>query len=323
MHGLFHDFGISPAQIETVDPARADRNWEPGFKTKIAPSREEAIRMDDEDSAEWQVYTDGSGKDGKIGAAAVLFHNGRRIRSLRYLLGSDADHTVPEGEGVAMVLGLELLRPERTVRRVSFAADNVSAVQRSTTARAAPMQYIWDLFRQRWDMVRRQFRHISLTIRWVPGHEGVAGNEEADRLAKKAVEEGSSAARRLPAPLRKPIPRSKQAAARAVNDTLKVRARRVWRVSPRRPRMDDIDKTMPSAKFLQLTEGLSRHKASLLIQLRSGHAPLQAHLFRMRKADSATCPGCGRERETVQHYLMICPAYRDQRRRLIAAGGGG
>ena len=186
---------------------------------------------------------------------------------MRYLLSSDADHMVLEGEGIAMVLGMELLRPERTVRRVSFTADNVSAVQRSSSARASPMQYVWDLFRQWWDMVRRRFRHISLTIRWVPGHEGVAGNEEADRLAKKAVEEGSSAAHRLPAPLRKPIPRSKQAAARAVNDTLKIQARCVWRASPRRPCMDDIDKTMPSAKFLQLTEGLSRHKASLLIQL--------------------------------------------------------
>ena len=79
LHDLFHDFGISPARIETVDPAGAVRNWEPGFKMKIASSREEAIQMDDEDSAEWQVYTDGSGKDGKIGVAVVLFRNGRKI----------------------------------------------------------------------------------------------------------------------------------------------------------------------------------------------------------------------------------------------------
>ena len=321
LHGLFHDFGISPAEIETVDPAKADRNWTPGFRTRIAEYREDAIQMDEDDTATWQIYTDGSGKDGMVGAAAVLYRNGRKIRSVRYQLGPASEHTVPEAEGIAIILALELLRRERGVRRVSIAADNVGSIIRSVTAKAKPMQYVWELFRRRWGMIRRQFKHIALTIRWVPGHEGVEGNEEADRLAKMAVERGSSAAHRLPAPLRRPLPRSKQAAARTINERLKERTRAVWRASPRRRRLLDIDKSLPSGKFLQLTEGLTRHKASLLMQLRSGHIPLQAHLHRLRKADSPMCPACGRERETVHHYLMVCPAYSEQRRRMIAAGG--
>jgi ribonuclease HI/endonuclease/exonuclease/phosphatase family metal-dependent hydrolase len=323
LHGLFHDFSISPATLETVDPVMADREWVPGFRTRVAASREAAILMDTDDVAPIQIYTDGSGKDGRIGAAAVLYRNGRKRRSLRYLLGSDKDHTVPEAEGIALVLGLELLRRERGVRRVSMAADNVGAIIRSATSKAAPMQYVWEIFRRRWETVKRQFRRMALTIRWVPGHEGVEGNEEADRQAKKAVEVGSSRAERLPASLRRPLPRSKQAAAREIEASLKERARKAWRESPRAQHMDEVDKSMPSRKYLELVEGLTRHKASLLMQMRTGHAPLQAHLFRLRKTESPTCPSCGRERETVQHYLMVCPEFQAQRRRMIADGGQG
>jgi len=47
-----------------------------------------------------RVYSDGSGIEGMIGAAAVLYRGGRMKRVLRYQLGTDEEHTVYEGEGV-------------------------------------------------------------------------------------------------------------------------------------------------------------------------------------------------------------------------------
>ena len=52
--------------------------------------------------------------------------------------------------------------------------------------------------------------------------------------------------------------------------------------SPQCACMQRIDKSMPSNKYLKLTEGLTRRQASWLIQLRTGHAPLQAHLHRIQ-----------------------------------------
>src|SRR6202041_1502062 len=87
LHEVFHDFDIRPGDLEKVEPARISPKWKPPFRVAVAKSREEAIQWDEDDSAAVQVYTDGSGKDGKIGAAAVLYLNGRRRSAIRYHLG--------------------------------------------------------------------------------------------------------------------------------------------------------------------------------------------------------------------------------------------
>ena len=321
LHGLMHDFQFRSQVIERVDPNKVEHEWRPGFRTLIASSREEGIQMDQDDHAPIQIYTDGSGYKGKVGAAAVLYRSGRRVRSLRIFLGSEDEYTVATAEGVALLLALELLKGERGVRKVTIAADNVGVIHRSRKDKAAPMQFLWWMFRKQWDSIRKRVKRIQLTVRWVPGHEGVEGNEEADRLAKRAITHGSSAAHKLPYALRKPLPVNKQAVARRINLGLKQRAVEMWRKSPRRQRMDTIDKYLTATSFLKLIEGLNRHQSSLLIQFRTGHCALYAHLHRIGAAPSPMCPACRRERETVVHFLLQCPAYTRQRRNLIAAAG--
>ncbi|KAA1478901.1 hypothetical protein DENSPDRAFT_750033, partial [Dentipellis sp. KUC8613] len=51
-----------------------------------------------------------------------------------------------------------------------------------------------------------------------------------------------------------------------------------------------------------------------LLYLRSGHAPLNKHLHTIGVEQSPTCPACGQRDETVQHFLLTCPAYGDGRR---------
>jgi ribonuclease HI len=316
-----HDFNIRPDLLETITPGRFDPKWRPEFVVRIAGSREDAIAMDDNDSAAIQVYSDGSGMEGQIGAGAVLYRNGVQKRSLRMLLGSEEDHTVPEAEGIGLILGLELIRAESRATRVSLAADNLASITRTTDTKATPAHYIWDIFHNRWKMVMRKHSGIRMCIRWVPGHEGVPGNEEADRLAKMAITEGSSPRNDLPAPLRKGLPRSRAAAQRALQAGLKVQARRTWQDSPRYNQMKSIDDSMPSRKFLKMVAALPRKKASLLFQLRSGHVPLRAHLFRINRAETAECQQCGAKSETAHHFLMVCPAYATARQRMALEGG--
>ena len=46
--------------------------------------------------------------------------------------------------------------------------------------------------------------------------------------------------------------------------------------------------------------------------MRSGHCGLNSYLHRFGKADSPYCE-CGYGKETVQHYLLECRKFKDQR----------
>ena len=58
-------------------------------------------------------------------------------------------------------------------------------------------------------------------------------------------------------------------------------------------------------------------------QLRTGYVTLRDHLYKLGLVDTKSCE-CG-DPETVQHYLLACPIYEDQReilqQRLFAAVG--
>lgn len=74
-----------------------------------------------------------------------------------------------------------------------------------------------------------------------------------------------------------------------------------------------IDKSTLSNHYQKLVKGLLRCHASILAQLRLGHAPLNQHLHRLKCIESPLCPACKMEEETVAHYLIMCPAFRKHR----------
>ncbi|KAG2742180.1 hypothetical protein P692DRAFT_20749314 [Suillus brevipes Sb2] len=70
---------------------------------------------------------------------------------------------------------------------------------------------------------------------------------------------------------------------------------------------------MPSAKYLKLINGLPKRHASMYIQLRTRHIPLNHHLHRINKSDTPHCPICPNTNETIHHYIFECPQYRKER----------
>jgi hypothetical protein len=72
---------------------------------------------------------------------------------------------------------------------------------------------------------------------------------------------------------------------------------------------------MPNRKYLDLIADLPRRQASIITQLRTGHAPLNVYLYRITARDSPDCPhpSCAGRWETVFHYLIECPAYSKHR----------
>src|ERR1700761_7619846 len=78
---------------------------------------------------------------------------------------------------------------------------------------------------------------------------------------------------------------------------------------PRYHCMHSIDPSMPLNQYRRLTAELSCSKQALLMQLRTGHAPLNKHLHRISCSESPLCPKCHQEDETVKHFILTCPRY--------------
>lgn len=135
-----------------------------------------------------------------------------------------------------------------------------------------------------------------------------------DAEAKRAAHHETSPSAELPLWITKgPLPASLSKVRQALNDTFKKAVIAKWKESPRAMRTVRIDLNLPSKKFLLLIEPLPRQQASLLIQLLTGHVPLNQHLHRITKADTDRCPKCKQARETVAHFVLDCPEYEEAR----------
>src|SRR5438046_6240924 len=65
-----------------------------------------------------------------------------------------------------------------------------------------------------------------------------------------------------------------------------------------------------------------RNSAAKIAQLRTGHCGLNRYLHRFNIKNSPYCQ-CGYGKETVEHYLLECRKYREQRKKLRSEAGRG
>ena len=250
LHDLMHRFNICPESIETISATRYNTKWKPRTTIKIIDNADDAITDMERDHPNVKVYTDGSGMEGAIGAAAALYRNGRLKSTLRYKLGTQKHHTVYEGEGVGMILGIKLMEREWGIRSAIFYIDNRAAILATRLTKPSPGHHIFDTFHSHINNIIDKNHNLKITLKWIPGHKEVEGNEQADEQAKKAITEGSSAANRLPKYLQKPMLHSKSARIQTLNDKLKAQAQKEWQKSPRFDRMKITDPTSVKVRGL-------------------------------------------------------------------------
>lgn len=155
----------------------------------------------------------------------------------------------------------------------------------------------------------------KLTLQWIPGHEGIPGNELADKHAKTAATgpQKSSRQDRLPLYLRQEgLPQSISAAKRAQREISKVRWTKAWQNSPRITRATKFNAHSPSHTLANHILRIPKPHTTAYIRLRTGHIGLNKHLHRIKKTESPSCK-CGAPQETVEHYLTVCPCYNRAR----------
>ena len=121
-----------------------------------------------------RVYMDGSGIEGQIGAAAVLYWDGVLKRKRRLRLGSTKHHTVYEGEGIGIILVLVLIGKEEEMDgMVMIGSKNTAAISTMQTIKLSPSHHI---------------RLLASLRKTLPRSKSAARQEFNQKLKLKAAE---------------------------------------------------------------------------------------------------------------------------------------
>ena len=130
------------------------------------------------------IYTDGSGIDKKIGAAAF---NQRDDEVSHHHLGGEMQFNVYTAEITAMQLALERLWNHQATSICRIYTDSQTAIKAiERPQRQSGQSIIKDLL-DCIDEIMDKHRHLQIDIMWIPGHSEIQGNERADAEAKKAA----------------------------------------------------------------------------------------------------------------------------------------
>lgn len=162
------------------------------LKTMVASSKAEAKEEEDwwVKNSDYRAYSDGSMLgNGGVGAAAVLYTPGRTDYEIMKCYLGLSPHTTNEAEIIDIILAVELLKKlqkDGGVGRMSIAVDNTSCIL-ATREHLTSTKYLMCCLRLQLEQLHDQHHKIGLTIRWVPGHRGIVGNECADLAAKEAA----------------------------------------------------------------------------------------------------------------------------------------
>ena len=314
-------FRLQDKTLETILPTVC-LSTKATFLTEIDHSRDASIKFESQDNADYKVFSDGSGQDDGIGAAAILYRKGRvtPLKSVQFYLGPPDKHNTYEAEVVGAILAAWLLTstPETVGKKITHYTDNQAVVKAITAPNSTSGQHLLNSLRLAANGTRCQ-----LTIRWISSHSKVKGNEAVDKLAKNAASGRSSARAKLPHMLRNPLPASASALKQDFNSKLKYKWATMWESSPRRARIAQFGEAFPFSAFLKRLDSLTRKQSSTILQIRCGHFPLNAYLHRINKADSDRCNACYNDEEfisypeTINHFIFDCQAHYEARNELI------
>lgn len=144
---------------------------------------------------------------------------------------------------------------------------------------------------------------LKVSIWWCPGHSEVRGKEIVDKLAQKTAKKDLQDTNCRPPGIA------------ALQGAIKEWVRK----SQKELNTDQLDRlghNHQGTKHLRSLKKLKKPSVAAMTQLRSGHAPLNHHLFKYQQHHDPACE-CDTGVETVDHFLFICPRYTTQRSELI------
>jgi len=169
---LLARFNLKKVKMETIVPAIENLHQVLRYKTSIPTTRETSIKEEDLDKSDFKVFSDSSGQEGGVGAAAVIYRRGssQPLGHLKAFLGPLTRHNTYEGEAVGGLLGCHLIQITlgTSFKTVSLYIDNQALIKAMPRPGASSGQHLVQAFA---DLVNNQTAKV--TIRWISSHSDV------------------------------------------------------------------------------------------------------------------------------------------------------
>jgi ribonuclease HI len=292
--------------------------WKPAATITIAPiSKEEAAKAHQErlrqiPAQDLIIYTDGSGQNGHIGAA--IYSPTCSITKGKYM-GTDDTHIVYAAELMGIQMAVTLFEEKISeYANVHIFTDSQAAIKAIESPKRQSGQYIIKGTLDKIDSIHEANPSGNIYIEWVPGHESVQGNELADQAAKTATAPNAT----------RPIIRMKSAQNRSIKAMMKSNWETEWKTGRENARrLRKMSQYPGTTTGLKLYGVLQRKHVVLISRLRTGHCQLNKYLHRFNIIETPECE-CGAAKETVDHFLLRCELYdeeRDELRRRVGSHG--
>jgi ribonuclease HI len=232
-------------------------------------------------------------------------------------LGLHKQMEVPEADKLLEVVGQIEGRTAKILLDTgcSIFTDNQSAIQAVETPKRQSGQYIVEKILDTIDEIHKLAPTRTIHIEWVPGHKTIAGNEQADQAAKAAATPNATA----------PSTTMRSAQKQSIQSMAKIKWETEWKTGRQNAkRLRNMSQYPDTTTGPELYGELQQRKHVVCItRLRTGHCHLNEYLHRFDIIETAECE-CGAEKETIDHYLLNCELYdeeRDALRRKVGVGG--
>ena len=182
--------------------------------------------------------------------------------------------------------------------------DNSGAIQRIKDVRPTTGQ---ELTLKIWkDLQTLKRKQVEVSFKWVPGHQDILGNEEADKAAKEGAKDYHTCAEAFT---------SLSFLKRRIKEEALKEWTTDWDLGKKGTTYGKLKET-PGWKAKTFKEGEGRTLNSTLTQLRVGHGYFKSYLKRLPNYDSDLCIFPCRSKQTPEHLLLVCEKYKMERRKL-------
>lgn len=233
------------------------------------------------------IYTDGSKTEERVGYSIV---NGVNVTQRRI----NDNSSIFRAESLAVKDAVEWITQQQTVGAYLICTDSLSVIKALENRKISSVwrDEIGNLYKQAIG------NGTTVTFLWIPGHAGIAGNERADREAKRAIEDSSLHITELDI--------------KDMKNHIKNKSLAEWNSKWHSTSGNHLREVKNSVLPYKASFTGRRKDDVTLARLRIGHTKL-THSYLLEKKDPPVCTWCN-DRLSIKHLIENCPGTENARK---------